>query len=213
MLHLERYYIKSSLELANKYPMASGFARLLIDIYSKYGVEDYYRHKRFVTDYPEMLFRAGKKEGFVNEQTCKNICVMHDVDIFFRRRGYVVKKFGDENKELFNEYMQRQKIMFAGFDEAKKVTERLRFFDMAADEMDSDQEITENTINVLETMRQSEFNVMPIAGVIHVDEEYPHVHFLYMLDETRTLGRKELKKIPHIENILPENMVTVNNEK
>lgn len=212
MLHMESYYVNNIMDFINKYPSAGKWCDLLLNVFSRYGVEDYYRHRRYVKDYPAILFRTGEKQHLANDRTSENICVMQDPKFGASNGHYVALKFDQNRSELFDMYMQYQTMVFGFQSKFRKkrmdqeIMKRLRFFNMAADPEDSDSEIVENTVHVMKTIKKSEINVIPLLAVIHHDEDYPHVHFLYMLDSTMTLGRKELQKIPHIEKIMNLNI-------
>lgn len=207
-LKLETYYSKIIMEQKNSFPLLNQIA---INLALANGSEDYYASPKSVIEYPRYLFREDIKQKWTNEKTVDNICILPNQAKVNAEMLEVVNKFKiydfSQKAELFNSFLVYQYSYFDSvFLDAhpKKylpaAKEHIRFFNMVVEEEFDPQEV----VDVLMDIHNSEKNVEPICAVYHQDEEYNHVHFLYILDSSMTLSKKELKNIPHIENIIKE---------
>lgn len=177
------------------------------------GCEDYYASPQSVIEYPRYLFREDIRQKWTNERTANNICVLPGQVKVNAEALETINKFKvydfSQKAELFNSVLEYQHSYFdSAFSDSdaypKKyllaAKDHIQFFNMVVEGEFEPIDVA----NVLMDIHNSEKNVEPICAVYHQDEEYSHVHFLYLLDSTMTLSKKELKKIPHIENIVKE---------
>ena len=216
MLKLDTYYAKQILE-NNKMidnqsnPLATSLViklnEMALKIGTKKGAEDYYAKKSAYYTYPEYLF------GINKEDVKDNLCVINpDVARYFNLpdklteiNGYPIYDLfllGDR-KALYKSFIEYLDMIFKN-DKKKtglaRARDRIRFFDMIPD--GNEKFITEEIVDIMEQLENSKKNVMPLLAVLHTDEEYLHIHFMYMLDKYNNLNKKDLNKIPHIEEIL-----------
>ncbi len=206
MLLLESFYSKEIANLPVQHPV---LASMLIKKYAKMGAEDYYAKAESVETYPLYLFRTDAEQKWTKDITADNVCVMPhkisqpDVTPIEYINNYYIYSFCDKEK-LCQGLLDWQKRTFSLENNQKKylsyAKERIRFFSMIYEGEGTD--LLVDIIKIMEQITQSSSNVSPICGVAHTDEEYPHVHFLYQLDPSNTLKKRDLDRIPHIDTIL-----------
>lgn len=219
MLRMESYYTKLLAEQQwAEQPLQLSIQLLLNKFMAKWtsthGVEDYYIKPRFVEGYPAYLFREKEDKARTNDRTKNNICIfpktfLTSAAMLEVSYGYKMLSFlSCQKAELFNDYLVYQERLFYALSNGsksrylKEAVKRIRFFDMVADLEDDSAETVENAVLVMRDIYQSSANTIPLLAVLHVDEDYPHVHFLYLLDYSLAFSSRELKMIPHIEQIV-----------
>lgn len=174
------------------------------------GAEDYYAKEKSVETYPEYLFRMDAEQKWTKPETESNICVLPpkisqpNASPIECINNYFVYSFLDK-EVLYHNLLDWQKKQFSNpLEKPEKylnhAKERIRFFSMIFEgEGEPNEDIASDIVMALDMMATSGINIAPICAISHLDEEYPHVHFLYMLDPTMTLSKKDLNKIPHID--------------
>lgn len=216
-LMLESYYSKIIMGQKNSIPWIN---RLILKVAMEKGIEDYYANYRSVVEYPRYLFRQDIKQKWTNERTPDNICILPqmatlEVDIrskkleeIYEFKAYDFTYTADLLEALlsyqysfFISNLKRSslKMKNIGIECKRNIAQRIRFFDMVANNTK-----VEEIVEVFMDLQKSNKNLTPLCAVYHQDEDYKHVHFLYILDPYLTLSKKELKQIPHIENIIKE---------
>lgn len=216
-LKLESYYANIIMNQKNSIPWLN---RLILKAVMANGVEDYYADYRFVLEYPRYLFRQDFEQKWTNERTSENICIfpkaatggmtirtqkLREIDGFeaydFKNTVDLLETLLNYQYRFFNHVSDRisTEVKYSSAKNKKKVARRICFFDMAAVNTS-----VEEIVEVLTDIQKSDKNLAPLCAVYHQDESYEHVHFLYMLDSALTLSKKELKQIPHIENVIKE---------
>lgn len=219
MLRMESYYTKllEQQEWAKEPIQLSlqlSLNKMMAKWTSNHGLEDYYVKPRFVEGYPSYLFREREDKRRINDRTENNICIFPKLNLANTvmeevMYGYKMSHLTLSKKAgLFNDYLVYQESLFYVLSNGdkrrylKEAVKRIRFFDMVADEEDDSETTVENAVLVMRDIHQSSANTVPLLAVFHVDEDYPHVHFLYVLDYPMALSNRELKMIPHIEQII-----------
>lgn len=210
MLLLESFYSRELAKLPVQNPVLTS---LVIKKYAKMGAEDYYAKSKSVVTYPEYLFRMDAEQKWTKPETENNICVLPNsitqpnVSPIECINNYFVYSFYDK-EILYHSLLDWQKKQFSNpLEKTEKylnhAKERIRFFDMTyeSEEEGKNTDMVADIVTTLNLMAVSVINIAPICAVSHLDEDYPHVHFLYMLDPSMTLSKKDLNKIPHI-NVL-----------
>lgn len=208
MLLLESFYSKELAKLPVQNPILTS---LVIKKYAKMGAEDYYAKEKSVETYPEYLFKMDTEQKWTKPETANNICVLPpnisqpNAAPIECIHNYFVYSFLDK-EELYHNLLDWQKKQFSNpLEKPEKylnhAKERIRFFSMIYEGDGDKDDVAKDIIMNFEIMSNSGTNIAPICAVSHFDEDYPHVHFLYMLDPTMTLSKKELNYIPHIDSI------------
>lgn len=205
-LYLQSYYTKIIAEQKYSIPLLNV---LVLKMAMKNGCEDYYANSQSVIEYPRYLFREDIRQKWTNERTVNNICVVPcdisvDGEELYTANGFNVYDFTYKS-DLMNRLLVYQKsLLDSAFLEKNSqkllfvLKEHIRFFDMVVEDNFDYNDI----INVMLDLKTTHKNVVPICAVYHQDENYKHVHFLYLIDPSCSLGKRELKKIPHIEQII-----------
>lgn len=205
MLKLESFYSRQLAQIDN--PLLTS---LVINKFTKMGAEDYYAKKESVETYPEYLFRMDDEQKWTKENTHENICVLpayitqpFDATAIECINNYFVYSFNDR-EILYQNLLDWQKKQFSNPLEKpekymKHAKDRIRFYSMVYEE--DKESLADEMIVELDKIAKSSINFSPICAVSHLDEDYPHIHILYMLDPTMTLSNKDLKAIPHIDNL------------
>lgn len=178
---------------------------------AKLGAEDYYANYHSVITYPKYLFKVDKK--YTNEKTINNICIL-PVDM--KLSNIPSKVIGDYKMctfkfkaELFKQFLIYQRKIFNldwnNLSEKRylrSVCRRIRFFNMTIENIDIEKLYIEITEVMKEIYNNGNGMLLPLLAVVHFDEEYPHVHFLYAIDVSIQLPDRRLRHVPHIDNVI-----------
>lgn len=209
MLALESFYSRELAKMPVQNPILTD---LIIKRYAKTGAEDYYAKEYSVATYPEYLFRTDSEQKWTKPETEQNICVLSkivkqpDCEAIELINNNYVYSFNDK-ETLYQNLIEWQIKHFSNPLEKpekylKHAKERLRFFTMSYEPVEEEPDIVLDIVKNMDLIAMSNANMYPICAVSHMDEDYPHVHFLYMVDPHMTLKPRDIKNIPHIDAIL-----------